>query len=141
MNAQTKTLLKETAIFAGLLGVALLVTSFFVDPAFATSLIDSSDNPSAISGATGGENNIKDLALTIVNFFLGFLGFIATLMVIYGGVLYVTSAGNEDNVGKAKNILLYAAIGIVIILASFAFINTILGAALGGGGATSGTAT
>ena len=47
-------------------------------------------------------------------------------MVIYGGVLYVTAAGNDDQVGKAKNVILYAVIGIVVILLSFALVNTVI---------------
>lgn len=127
MNAVLKSkAFREVLIFAGLMAVALAAIHAFADPTFATSLIDPSDNPSAISEATGGESSARDLIQKILNYFLGFLGFVATIMVIYGGVLYVTSAGNDDNVGKAKNILLYSVIGIVIILLSFALVNTVL---------------
>lgn len=89
------------------------------------------DSPGKVTEATGGEASARSLVLTIVNFFLGFLGLIAVLMVIYGGVLVLTSAGNPEQAGKGKKILLYAAIGIVIILLSFAFVSTILGAGSG----------
>jgi len=139
MNTLVKSqALRDTLKFAAMLGGVLLVSYFFrIEPAFA-SLIDSTDNPDAISGATGGEGNLKDLVSTILNFFLGFLGFVATIMVIYGGILYVTSAGNDEAVGKAKKILMYAVVGIVIILLSFALINTILGAGLSGSTTTTG---
>lgn len=125
-------ILKETMTVMGLMGVALLASLLVGDIAFAGSLIDPSDNPELISGATGGTGDLKGIVKTILNFFLGFLGFVATIMVIYGGVLYVTSAGNDENVAKAKKILMYAIVGILIILVSFALINTILGAASGG---------
>lgn len=121
--------LREILIFAGLLSLVLAVSAVFADHTFAASLIDTTDNPDIISGATGGESSIKELVKTMLNFGLSFLGFVATVMVIYGGILYVTSAGNDENVGKAKKILLYAVVGIVIILLSFALVNTILGAA------------
>jgi len=92
--------------------------------------IQTTDNPNTIAGATGGETGLRPLILTIVNFFLGFLGLLAVLMVIYGGVLMLTSAGG-DGYGKGKKILTYAAIGIVIILLSFAFVSTILTAGSG----------
>lgn len=117
---------REIMIFSGFALIALLAAHFMADPALATSLIDPSDNPAAISEATGGETSIRDLVQKFVNYFLGFLGFIATIMIIYAGVLYVTDAGSEENVGKAKKIMLYAAIGIIIILISFALVNTIL---------------
>lgn len=135
--------LREVATFAVLLSLAMLAYTVFAHTSFAaTSLIDPTDNPSAISGATGGETSFKALTQTILNFALSFLGFVATIMVIYGGVLYVTSAGNDTNVEKAKKILLYAVVGIVLILLSFALVNTVLGAASSGSSSsTSGTST
>ena len=123
---------RETLIFAGLLGAALALSFLVQDFALAGSMINPKDNPDVISVATGGETSLRSIVLTILNFFLAFLGLVAVIMVIYGGVLYVTSAGNEENVGKAKKILMYAVVGIVIILLSFALINTILGAGLEG---------
>lgn len=92
-------------------------------------LISGEDNLTTIAGATGGEGSFRAIIKRIVDFILLFLGLIAVIMIIYGGFLYVTSAGNEENVGKGKKILIYAAIGIVIILISFALVNTLLGAA------------
>ena len=61
--------LREVAIFAALLSLAALVSTFFADISFAaTSLIDPSDNPSAISDATGGESSFKALAQTLLNY-------------------------------------------------------------------------
>lgn len=118
--------LRQTLIFAALLLVALAAahTSFA-----ASSLISPTDAPSAITGATGGETDFKALAQTILDYFLGFLGFLSIIMIIYGGILYVTSAGNDTNVEKAKKILLYAIVGIILILLSVAIVNTVLGAA------------
>jgi hypothetical protein len=133
-------LFREFLIFAGILGVALTVSTMMAEPSLATSMIDTSDNVGAVSAATGGEGSLKDLVKTILDYALTFLGFVCVVMVIYGGILYVTSAGNDDNAGKAKKILLYCAIGIILILVSYALVNTILGAGLGGA-STSGTTT
>ena len=133
-------ILKETILFAGFLLAGLFAFSFLPDLGFAASLIDESDNIDAVADLTGGETDLKSLINTILSYFLGFLGFVCVIMVIYGGILYVTSAGNDENVGKAKKILLYAAIGIVLIMISFALVNTLLGAGLGGGNVTTGVA-
>lgn len=96
-----------------------------------TGFLNATDNPSKVAAATGGQSSARALVLTIVDWALGFLGLVAVLMIIYGGVLMVTSAGNTEDVGKGKKIIMYAAIGIVIILLSFAFVSTILGAGSG----------
>ena len=80
----------------------------------------------------GGETDFRTLVLTIISYFLGFLGLLATIMVIYGGIQYVTSAGNDEAVGKAKKIILYSVIGIIVILLSFVIVNAVLGAQTGG---------
>lgn len=72
---------------------------------------------------------------TMVNFALSFLGIVATVVIIYGGIMYVMSRGDEEMATKGKKSIAYAAVGIVIILGSFALANTLIGA---GGGRTDG---
>ena len=67
----------------------------------------------------------------MVNYFLTFLGIVAVIMIIYGGITYVTAAGQDEGIGNAKKIIMYALVGIIIILLSFAIVNTILGAGTG----------
>jgi hypothetical protein len=129
LSSLTKSSLKQGALVLGLMGLALIAFQYFGIDIADAQLISSEDSPSNITDATGGEGSFRTLARTIVNFFLYFLGFVATLMIIYGGVLYVTSAGNDENVQKAKKILLYAIVGIIVILLSFAIVNTVIGGA------------
>lgn len=95
--------------------------------------------------ALTSSTDLKQYVIKVVNFALGFLGLIAVLIVIYGGVLYVTAAGEDEKVGKAKKAIGYAAIGLLIVMGSFAFVNTIVKGGTGGAdlgnGATAITAT
>lgn len=104
--------------------------ALFIDPAFAQ-LIDINDNPNEIANATNSQTSARQIILTFINFFLFFLGLIATAFIIYGGFLYITSAGDDSATEKAKKILIYSAIGILIVLVSFALVNTLLTAGLG----------
>lgn len=107
---------------------AVTLSAFNVVPALAQGgLIRPDDAPTSITDATGGQGSFRELAKTFLNFILGFLGFLAVVMVIYGGFLYVTAAGKQEKVDEGKKIILYAIIGIVIILLSFAIVNTVLG--------------
>ena len=118
---------KFMAPLLGLL-VAVGIFTLGIDPAYAQ-LIDPSDSPANVTGATGGEGSFRSILRTIINFALYFLGLVATIMVIYGGFLYITSQGEDTE--KAKKVLMYSAIGIIIILISFALVNTLLTAADG----------
>ncbi len=116
-------------MFALMVG-ALTLASFI--PVAGASFLSDSDNLKAVSDATGGEGDLKVLVLKILNFFLTFLGILAVIMVVYGGVTYVTSAGNDEAIGNAKKIIMYAVVGLIVILLSFAIIRTVLNAGTGG---------
>ena len=83
--------------------------------------------------------DLKQYVIKVVNFALGFLGLLAVLIVIYGGVLYVTAAGQDEATGKAKKAITYAAIGLLIVMGSYAFVNTIIKGGTGGSDQGSGT--
>ena len=62
----------------------------------------------------------------IIKVVLGVLGFVAAVMIIFGGVQYVTSAGDAAKVAKAKNTIIFAVVGLVISLLAFAIVNFVL---------------
>ncbi len=64
----------------------------------------------------------------IINWILGIVGLLLTIVIIYGGWTYMTAAGNEDKARKAKSILTYAIIGITIIFASWIIVNYLISA-------------
>ncbi len=126
-----KKLVKQAAIVFALMVGAISLMSFLPVAGAASSLLNATDNPDAVSTATGGASSLRQLVLTMVNYFLGFLGLVAVLMVIYGGVTYVTAAGKDDAVEKGKKIIMYALVGLIIVLLSFVVVNFILGAGTG----------
>jgi hypothetical protein len=54
-------------------------------------------------------------------------GAIAVIVVIVGGIMYATSSGDSGAVTKAKNLILYAIVGLVVIFAAFAITNFVIG--------------
>ena len=88
----------------------------------------------------GDVNKAKELIVTLTNFISGFIATITIAMFMYGGFLYVTAAGKEDQAGKAKKVLIGATIGLLLAMAAFALVNTVITlqpptTALGGGAA------
>jgi len=65
--------------------------------------------------AGNSENKVNSLVTTIINIFSVIVGIIAVIMIIVGGFRYITSGGNDQNVASAKNTILYAIIGLVIV--------------------------
>jgi len=68
---------------------------------------------------------------SIIGYALSFIGIIFMVLVLYGGYLWMTSFGNEQKVEKAKELIIGAVIGLVIIVAAYTIttfvVNSILG--------------
>ena len=61
--------------------------------------------------------NFTDLITKIINFVLIVIGSVAVLMLVWAGILFVTSAGSPEKISKGKQALTYAIIGLVIAFA------------------------
>ncbi len=71
---------------------------------------------------TGVPTDIRQAVMNVTNWILGFIAIIATLVIIYGGVQYLTAGGNEDAVGAAKKTISYGIIGVVIAGLAYAMV-------------------
>lgn len=72
--------------------------------------------PSQLVGDGGIFNRITSVMLFVV-------GAVAVIMLIIGGIRYVVSGGDQNNVTAAKNTILYAIIGIIIALLAYAAVS------------------
>jgi tetrahydromethanopterin S-methyltransferase subunit G len=80
------------------------------------------DNTASNIGLKPTGNRGTDLKIIISNVIkvvLTFLGIIAIIMIIIGGLMWMTSGGNEDRVKKARGILVNAIIGLFIVLLAY----------------------
>ena len=73
----------------------------------------------------GGYETLIDLVKAIGRFLLQIAIPIAVIIIIWAGLLFLTSQGNKDQIAKAKKALLYAGIGLVIILIGQGFVTLI----------------
>ena len=71
------------------------------------------------------EVNFGKIFTAAINWFLGLVGLIAVLMLIIGGFRILMSGGNQESVTKGKNTILYAIVGIIVIIFSYAIVHTI----------------
>ncbi|MBR2831059.1 hypothetical protein IKE83_01745 [Candidatus Saccharibacteria bacterium] len=62
----------------------------------------------------------------IINGVIAALGIVAVIVIIIGGVNYMTSAGDASKVKKAKDTILYGVIGLVICVLAFAIVNFVI---------------
>jgi len=124
-----KTLLKKAVVLAMSLFILTPVLAFSL-PAIAADTLNpwgSDTLKDNIQTETGlGERDPRDIAASVINVILGFLGIVAVIIILLGGFKWMTAGGNEDKVGEAKKLITAGIIGLVIIIASFAIATFVL---------------
>lgn len=86
----------------------------------------SSTDSSGTTGTVDAETKVTQLAQDVINIFSWVVGIISVIMVIVGGFQYITSGGDSGKVTTAKNTIMYALIGIVIVALSQIMVKFVL---------------
>ena len=73
----------------------------------------------------GTAGTIPELIGRFITILTGISGSIALLMFLYGGFLWLTSAGNEEQVTKGKNVFTWSTIGLVVIFMAYAIVSAL----------------
>lgn len=127
---KTKTIILISVIFVLSLGI--------IFPVSAQDDYAGRQNRAFIEAAGLGTAPIAVVVSDIIKIFLSFLGVIFIVLIIYAGFMWMTAAGNADKVGKAKNTMIAAIIGLAIVLSAYAItyyvIDQIIEATKGGQG-------
>ena len=84
------------------------------------------NSPVKLDNPLGTDASPQKLIGRVINAVLGIVGSLALLMFVYGGITWMTSAGNDEKVKKGKDILIWATIGLVIIFASYSLVNFVI---------------
>ena len=120
--------MKKKQIIASVITFTIL--SLFIVPiaADAQGIISNGFNRAgAIGGDELGTAELEDVIIQLVNVLLGFLGIIAVVIILWGGFLWLTAGGNEDQIGRARSTIIAGIIGLAIIIASFAIARFVVG--------------
>ncbi len=72
------------------------------------------------------ESDPDPIFKTIANAALYIIGAVSVLMLIYGGVRYTISGGDEKSVTAAKNTIIYSVVGIIVAVMSYAIVNFVI---------------
>lgn len=108
-----KTFNKTSLLFYGV----IVTTALCVNSAIAQVPI-TIDNPITTS-------DFSEIIENTLLWVLGIAGSIALFALIVGGIMYITSAGDEQKIATAKKIFNFTVIGLILILISYSIIVTL----------------
>ncbi len=80
------------------------------------------ENPLNISA----EQPIADLVAKIIKAILGILGVVALGIFMFGGIIWMTAGGRSEKIDRGKDLFVWAAIGIVVVFASYSLTSYVL---------------
>lgn len=112
-------------IFKQLASALIIIVGVFVSRLVLAQNFGTDEVASGLDGSLS-TSDPRAIAARIINVSLGLLGVIALGLIIYAGFLWMTSGGEEDKISKAKKLLVSAAIGLGIILSSWAIASFVL---------------
>ncbi len=78
------------------------------------------------SGGDLGQTGIGTLAKKVVDWLSWAIGIISIIMIIFAGFKYITSGGESSNVSGAKNTLIYAIVGLVLVVLAQVIVKVVL---------------
>jgi cytochrome bd-type quinol oxidase subunit 2 len=77
------------------------------------------------------ETKVNSTISLALNIFSAIVGIIAVVMIIVGGVKYITSQGESANITSAKNTILYALVGLVVVALAQVIVRFVLNRFIG----------
>jgi hypothetical protein len=126
MFKKTKTLLIALSVmFAGFQLAPAVVSAGPFDPSKEQACKGAALRDGA--GCAGGASGLAKTIKTIVNILSTIVGIAAVIMIVVGGFRYVTSGGDSGNISSAKNTIIYAIVGLIIVALAQAIVRFILG--------------
>lgn len=120
-RSYTKKILPKLLALLGIMGGFLILPSLV-----SAATVNLGLTPEVGSAIGLGTTDIRVIVARIIRNFFVLLGIIAVVLILYGGFLWMTSNGEEDQITKAKRVILNAVIGLAIILSAVAITQFIL---------------
>lgn len=87
-----------------------------VSPELCKGINFTSGEDSEDCGEGDADESVRNIVQTIIDVFSIVVGAVSVIMIIIGGLRYITSSGEPGNVQAAKNTILYAIVGLVIVI-------------------------
>lgn len=118
------------AIFFAVASFSFVALPTHAAPSSAQQSICGNENiPPEIRSSSGCDDEggeLPNVVINIVNIIITLISIIAVIAIIFGGVQYMTSAGDPGKLKKAKDIILYAVIGLAVCILAAIIVNFVI---------------
>lgn len=106
-----KTAAAKRTLTNAFIGLAIVMSASIIFGAIRVALIGNN----SLTDDTIKNINANELVTSLIQWVVGISGVVAAIFLVLGGVSYMTSSGDTTKLQKAKNTILYAIIGLVVV--------------------------
>lgn len=117
---KTKQILKY-----GTVALFSLLTLFVVFAPVFAAVSNEGWNPDGLTATNLPDRSVADILLTFIDWALVIIGLLGVIVFIYGGFIYLTAQGDPQNTERAKRIIIYAIVGIVVSVLGYVAVSTV----------------
>ena len=108
----------------------LLAAPVLVDAVTSKNVVEY-DPKGDLSKSISTKTSPQDTLTQVAYYALYFLGALCVAFIIYGGFLWALAAGAQEKISKAKSMIIYALIGLIIVLSAWSIGYFVYGSILG----------
>ena len=80
---------------------------------------------SQVQAQSDDVSKVQNFMTNIIEILVTLAGILAAIFFVWGGVGYITSSGNPENLEKSKKTIFYSAIGLAISLGAYVLVNIV----------------
>ena len=131
-----KKILITFGLIIAIIGSFITAAGIYENKAYADSAADLIKQGADSTGQQDSRS-AGDIAKDVVNIMFFIVGVMAVIMIIWGGIRYVLSAGNSATLTSAKNTIMYAVIGLIVAILAYTIVNFVINTVSGNGGSSS----
>lgn len=119
---EEKTKQGTQSLIYSIVGLFVMVISGVINSIFKYTAASGTNPATTTISAT----DIRVLINSIVVFASSLVGGLAILMLVYAGFVWITAHGNDEQVAKAKKIITFAVLGLIVIIFAYALVSLVL---------------
>jgi len=111
-----------------IVSLTVYVSSLVPKALFATTATDNICNGANLDPKTTcNDVSLNASVASITETLLTVAGAVAVIIIIVGGLTYITSSGDSSRIKQAKDIILYAVIGLIVAILAYAIVHFVAG--------------
>ena len=105
----------KKTLFQAFIGLAIVMSANLIMGTIRILLVQNGNLANCDATTGSGCIDPSNLVQNLINWFTAIAGIVSAIFLVYGGITYMTSSGDPGKTKKAKDMIMYSLIGLIIV--------------------------